>query len=273
MTGRHRGGSGEPLLLVHGFSCTWRVWEPVLPLLERDHDVAAITLTSHVDGPAFPDGVEASFPALVDAVERDLDDLGWDKAHIAGNSLGGWLSLELARRGRARSIVAVAPAGGWESGSPEEKRLVRLFRFNHRVLGVLGPRAESLTRRPRLRALLLRDLAAHPERIPPRAAAEFIDGAWRCSAYLDLVDGIVRDGPPRSFEGIDCPVRLVWGTRDRVLPVERYSDRLRRLVPAAEFVTLDGLGHVPMSDDPDLVARTILDVTTAPARTPEPTAS
>ena len=266
MTGRHRSGSGEPLLLVHGFSCTWRVWEPVLPLLERDHDVAAITLTSHVDGPAFPEGVEASFPALVDAVERDLDELGWERAHIAGNSLGGWVTLELARRGRALSATGLSPAGGWEPGSKEEQRLEKYFRRSHRSLQLVRNHVDVLVGRPRLRALTLRDLAAYPQRIPPAAAANILKGMAEMEEYVPFLEALQRSGPPKDLDGIDCPVTLAWGTKDRVLPMGRYSDRLQRLIPDAEFVELPGLGHTPMYDDPELIARTIRDTAARAAR-------
>lgn len=261
MTGRHRGGSGEPLLLVHGFSCTWRIWEPVLPLLERDHDVAAITLTSHVGGPRFAEGTQTTFAALVDAVERDLDDLGWDKAHIAGNSLGGWVTLELARRGRAITATGISPAGGWEQGSAEERRLERYFRQSHRGLRLVGGRADKLVSRPRLRALVLRDLGTYPAKIPPAAAADILKGMAEMDDYVPFLEALQRGGPPKDFDGIDCPVRIAWGTKDRVLPIGRYSDRFQTLIPDAEFVELPGLGHTPMYDDPDLVARTISETT------------
>ena len=50
---------------------------------------------------------------LADAVERALDEAGFERAHIAGNSLGGYVALQLAARGRAETVVALAPAGGW----------------------------------------------------------------------------------------------------------------------------------------------------------------
>jgi pimeloyl-ACP methyl ester carboxylesterase len=71
------------------------------------------------------------------------------------------------------------------------------------------------------------------------------------------MDAILRDGPPRALDGVMCPVLLAWGTRDRIIPSPRYSQRRRNLLPNAEWIELPGLGHLPMSDDPELVARTI----------------
>jgi pimeloyl-ACP methyl ester carboxylesterase len=83
------------------------------------------------------------------------------------------------------------------------------------------------------------------------------------------MEGILRDGPPPAFDGVGCPVLLAWGSRDRILPSARYSKRMRELLPSAEWVELRGLGHVPMSDDPELVARTISEFTArARGRTP-----
>jgi pimeloyl-ACP methyl ester carboxylesterase len=248
---------GEPLVLIHGFSATRSVWQPLLAELERGHRVLAVNLAGHVGGPELPEGTDVSLSALVDAVERDMDAVGFDTAHLVGNSLGGWIALELARRGRARSVVGIAPAGGWEQGTREEKRLRTLFARNHKLSSRMLPRVDRMMRRPRLRRLLLWQVAARGERIPAAAAAQLIRDSVDCSVYFDLMEAITRDGPPRSFDGITVPVMLVWGTRDRILPPKRYSDRLRRMLPDAEWVELKGLGHMPMSDDPELVTRTI----------------
>jgi pimeloyl-ACP methyl ester carboxylesterase len=257
--GIHRGGSGEPLVLIHGFSGTRSMWVPVLAELEGAHDVLAVNLAGHVGGPELPSGTGASVTALIDAIERDMDAAGFESAHLAGNSLGGWIALELAARGRARSVLALSPAGGWEAGTRAEKRLRGLFRRNHRLSKAMLPWVDSLMRRPRLRRALMSQMAVRGELIPPAAAAQFLRDTVACPIYFDLMDAILRDGPPQSFGELSCPVLLAWGTRDRVLPSPRYSKRLRELLPAAEWVELRDLGHVPMSDDPQLVARTISD--------------
>lgn len=253
---------GEPLVLIHGFSATGGVWQPLLEELERGHQVLALNLAGHVGGPEIPEGTDVSVGALVDAVERDMDTAGFETAHLVGNSLGGWIALELAKRGRARSVVAIAPAGGWEHGTREEKRLRALFTRSHKLSSRMLPRVERMMRRPRLRRLLLSQVAARGDRIPASAAARMIRDSVECSVYFELMNAITRDGPPKSFDDIGVPVLLVWGTRDRILPPKRYSERLRRMLPDAEWVALDGLGHMPMSDDPELVARTISEFAT-----------
>jgi pimeloyl-ACP methyl ester carboxylesterase len=244
------------VVLIHGFSGTRLMWEPVLEALERSHDVLAVNLAGHVGGPEL-DGTPVSVGALVDAVERDLDAAGFETAHVVGNSLGGWIAFELATRGRARSVVALSPAGGWESGSRAELRLRTLFTRNAKLSTALLPRIDSLMRRPRLRRALLWQVVAHGERLRPAAAAKMIRDAAACPVYFELLEAIIRDGPPRGFDGVECPVLLAWGTRDRIIPSPRYSQRLRNLLPNAEWIEFPGLGHLAMFDDPELVARTI----------------
>ncbi len=115
LTPVHHGGTGPPLLLLHGIGAIWRAWSPVLPYLEPYHEVIVPTLHGHAGGPALDSEVVPSVEALVDGIEAELDRMGLQKVHIAGNSLGGWIGIELARRGRAQSLVLLSPAGAWRS--------------------------------------------------------------------------------------------------------------------------------------------------------------
>lgn len=109
----YRAGSGEPVVLLHGFTASWSVWRPILAELVARYEVIAPTLPGHHGGPSYPTDQPIAFERSTDAVERQLDELGVDSAHFVGNSMGGGIALELAKRGRARSVVALAPAGGW----------------------------------------------------------------------------------------------------------------------------------------------------------------
>ncbi|MGW4246367.1 alpha/beta fold hydrolase [Nocardia sp. NPDC004722] len=115
-------GSGEPLLLLHGFMMSPHCWEQVAQRMSGHCEVFAPAFAGHWGGPDF-DGWYLDISALADRVEDQLDEMGWRTCHIAGNSLGGWVGFELARRGRARTLTAIAPAGGWQTPSTEQLRI------------------------------------------------------------------------------------------------------------------------------------------------------
>src|SRR4029078_5870010 len=141
----------EPLALIHGSSGIPAMWEPMLPALEERFDVRPLGLAGHFGCSPLTHNAEIGAKALFDALERDMDEAGFETAHICGNSLGGWASLELANRGRARSCVALSPAGGWEPGTEAEKRLQRLFTRLYKSSQWADKRAEKLFLRPGVR--------------------------------------------------------------------------------------------------------------------------
>jgi pimeloyl-ACP methyl ester carboxylesterase len=143
-TRAHRGGTGPPLVCLHGFTDTWRTWELVLPMLERRHHVLAPTLLGHAGGPPLPAGGDVSGALLVDAVEQAMDDAGLATAHVVGNSLGGYLALQLAARGRAESVVALAPAGGWAAGDDSYKKTMQHFLLMEHQVKAAVPRAGAI---------------------------------------------------------------------------------------------------------------------------------
>jgi pimeloyl-ACP methyl ester carboxylesterase len=258
----HRGGSGTPLVLLHGFSGTWPMWLPQIAALEAEHEVFAPTLPGHWGGPRIPDGVEPTMAVLVDATERMLDEAGIERAHLAGNSLGGWLSLELAARGRALSVTAISPGCGWREGGFHARRIEFTFRRNYRASRASAPYADVLMRRPRMRELGFWEIVARPRLLPPSVAAQWVRGAANCPFYMDFVRAVKREGL-RDLGPIERPVRIAWGTKDRLLPLRGCSERHRELVPDAEWVVLDGLGHSPFYDDPPSLVDTILEQTRA----------
>jgi pimeloyl-ACP methyl ester carboxylesterase len=145
-TPSHRGGTGSPLLCLHGFMDTWRTWELVLPMLERQHDVLALTLPGHAGGPSIDATLSAD--TFVDAVERSMDAAGLELAHLVGNSLGGYVAFRLAARGRAASVVAFAPAGGWAPGDVSYADLLRAQRELQMQVKAAAARAEAFVATP-----------------------------------------------------------------------------------------------------------------------------
>jgi pimeloyl-ACP methyl ester carboxylesterase len=259
----HRlAGSGEPLLVIHGIGSTWRAWKPVLEQLEARHEVLSIDLPGFGYSEPLPPGTTPTMGALSDAVERALDAVGWDRPHVAGNSLGGWAALELARRGRAESVVAISPLG---MSTEKERRFTSAhFRLLRAVATVIVPHAELVTRSAFGRTLVFSSVSSRPWLADPADAAEALRLFAGAPAFQATFDAVTHDRP-RDLGEIGCPVRIVWGSRDMVL-LPRQGDRFVREIPNAELVRLPGLGHVPMGDDPDAVAESILQFTARHAR-------
>jgi pimeloyl-ACP methyl ester carboxylesterase len=248
-TPSHRGGSGPPLVLLHGFGDTWRTWELVLPMLERRHDVLAVTLAGHAGGPRL-DG-EATTDAVVDALERAMDDAGFGTAALAGNSLGGYAALKLAERGRARSVVALAPAGGWAADDESFRDVLALQIEMQDALKAMAPNAQALLASPegRRRATALNTV--NYEHIPPELLAHLMLSFASASGGRALIDHALAHGYDLEPQRIACPVRVVWGTEDRLLPWPSAAARFRReWLPHADWVVLDGVGHAPQLDVP-----------------------
>jgi pimeloyl-ACP methyl ester carboxylesterase len=263
----YRAGHGEPLVLIHGFTATWRCWLPVLGLLVPRFEVIAPTLHGHDGGPVPPDGPAHSLSVAADHLEALLDEHGVGSAHLAGNSMGGALALELAKRGRARSVVAISPGGGWqEHDAREVARIIRWFTVNQRIARASESRAAAMVARPRARRIALRDVMTRGHLMPADEALRLIRSSVRCSVVEDVYE-TMRSGSARvlHLDRIDVPVLVAWGDHDRILPLERHAARFRAEIPGAEFRVLRGLGHTPMWDDAGQVAATIGDFAAAAA--------
>jgi pimeloyl-ACP methyl ester carboxylesterase len=255
-TASQRGGSGAPLVCVHGFMDTWRSWELVLPMLERWHDVLALTLPGHAGGP--PLNEPTSIEALVHGVESVMDAAGIDAPHLVGNSLGGYLALRLAARGRAASVVAFAPAGGWGRDDASYPELLNAQRDLHAQMKVAAPQADSIlaTTQGRRRATQL--IATNFEHIPPDLIADQMLGVASCTAADTLIDTALRYDWTLDTQEIVCPLRIVWGTADKLLPWPQAAARYRGELPRADWVVLDGVGHSPQLDVPVEAAQLVL---------------
>jgi pimeloyl-ACP methyl ester carboxylesterase len=254
---QHRAGTGPPLVLIHGLGLSWHSWRPVLAALERHHDVAALDLPGFGNAAPLPDGISPSPAALADAVERELDRLGLTRPAVVGNSLGGWIALELARRGRTGRVVAIAPNG---LELPHERQYVTAMNQAMRVRARLGaPLGRQRLASAATRTALLGGLRSRPWRVEPGDGDDELRSFGRSSGFQPTL----RAMAPCFAVGVDrieVPVRIAFGTRDAMLG-GFTAPRFAALIPGADLVPLPGAGHVPMADDPPLVARTILDFT------------
>ncbi len=264
----YRAGHGEPLVLVHGFTATWRCWHPLLADLVPRFEVIAPTLHGHDGGPPAPDRPARSLGEAAGHLESLLDAHGVPSAHFAGNSMGGALALELAKRGRARSVVAISPGGGWEAGdTAEPERIIRWFARNQRLARATERHTAQLLRRPGIRRLALRDVMTRGHRVPPADALALARSSTRCTV-VDDVFATMRSGSARvlDLDRIACPVLILWGDEDRILPMARHAGRFRREIPGAELRVLPGAGHTPMWDAPGSLVAAIADFAGAAQR-------
>jgi pimeloyl-ACP methyl ester carboxylesterase len=257
----YRAGSGEPLVLMHGFTGAWMHWRPLLGELSRRYEVIAPTLDGHAGGRPYPPGSPMSFDGSADALGGLLDELGVGTAHFVGNSMGGALALELAKRGRARSVVALAPAGGWTQGDGEARRLARFFARQQRMSRALEARMPMLVARPKVRRLAMRDIMCRGDLVSASDALRMAELSLGCTIAERAIRALREDRGLTlgDLDRIDCPVLLATPQFDRVLPPERHAPRLRREIPGVRSTVLANCGHVPMWDDTPLVMRTIVE--------------
>ena len=256
----HRGGDGPPLVCLHGFTDTWRTWQLVLEPLERRHDVLALTLPGHTGGPPLPS--EPTAAGMVDAIERSLDDAGIGDAHLAGSSLGGFLALQLAARGRARTVVALAPAGGWRAGSRAAADMLRSFPTMQAQARKALPQLDELVATPEGRRRATELIAEHGERLPPELIAHIVLGLAACPGVEALTASALAQPWELDADAVACPVRVVWGLDDRVLRWPAAAARYREeWLPHADWVELDGVGHCPQLDAPLVTADLITGLT------------
>ncbi|MAL97295.1 MAG: alpha/beta hydrolase [Alteromonadaceae bacterium] len=249
-----REGNGEPVVLFHGVTCSERVWAPIAHLLSPHCEVFAPTSMGHRGGAAARPGVKIA--DLVDDAEATLDQLKLDRPHLVGNSLGGWIAMELARRGRASSVCALSPAGCWDvakSGQRQAtdklKGVVRLTRATRWAL----PLASRLGV---IRKFAMRENAVNGARVSSQELISMADDLLGCTAKYDLLNTTEAMAP---LKPAPCPVLLAWAEFDRIFPPEVNGPIARELIPDAEWRVLPKVGHLPMLDDPELVAKTIID--------------
>lgn len=239
-------------MLLHGVGESAVGWRPVQQMLSREYDVIALDFPGFGDSAALPAGVEPSAAALADAVERQLDDLGVADFHVAGYSLGARVALELASRGRVRSVVAIAPDG---LGTAPERLYQAIALMTGRALAtVLAPVAAPFTASRVGRSMFFAMERSRPWRLPADDAHHLLVNFATSPGYLKTVRASIFD-VPRGLDRITCPVLLLQGTADPL--VSGQSPRFLALVPHAQMRWLPGLSHVPISDDPVLVGRLI----------------
>ena len=196
---------------------------------------------------------------VIDESERYLDEHGLERPHLAGHSMGGFIALELARRGRAASVCAFSPGGLWSDDL--RARVIGQMRRRLAMGRLMRPITPLLMKSPGMRRRALTDATLHGDRLSYERAIEMTEVTMDCTIIGDLFNNTDEQVAP--MDPLPCPITIAWAEKDRILPVEVCEAIARDRLPCATFTILPGLPHTPMIDDPELVARTILAVTGA----------
>jgi pimeloyl-ACP methyl ester carboxylesterase len=249
-----RHGAGEPLVLVHGVTHRRQVWYPVVERLAEHREVVLVDLPGHgqsdpfvLDGLPVPDALRRDF-------EQFLREQELDRPHVAGNSLGGLVALYAGANGHARSVTCLSPAGFWR----DERDFAYTRRFFTSLLQVterLGERTEDLARIAPVQRAIFGVLMAHPGRVPADHVLGDVRGFLKARPALRTL--LAAAAPFDEQIPLNVPVTIAWAARDLVLPVTQARNAKSRL-PFAEHMVLRGVGHVPMFDNPELVAKVLL---------------
>jgi pimeloyl-ACP methyl ester carboxylesterase len=250
-----RSGAGAPLVLLHGIGSSRQAWGPVVAALTAHFTVIAVDLPGFGDSRPLPAHIEPTPAALAAAVARLLDQLGVTGPHLAGNSLGGWVALELAAIRPAASLTLLSPAGLWHGDTPVYGRVsLRATRWLARHAAGLLSRLVSY----RLgRALILGQTHGRPMRLTADHARAAIHAMGTCPGFDDVLDATIR----RQYQAtapIGAPVTVAFGSRDRLL-LRHQSRHLDQLPPDTHVAALPRCGHLPMADDPQAVTGVIIE--------------
>ncbi|PRI16556.1 alpha/beta fold hydrolase [Mycobacterium shigaense] len=259
-------------MLLHPFLISQMVWEVVAQQLADTgrYEVFAPTMAGHHGGPRAGTWLLSS-AVLADHVERQLDELGWATAHIVGNSLGGWVAFELERRGRARSVTGIAPAGGWTRWSPVKFEVIAKFLSGLPIWLLTCLLGQRILRLPFSRQLGSVPVSARPDGVSERQLSAIVDDVSHCPAYYQLlVKALLLHGLV-ELEHTAVPSHLVLCGKDRVVPPSRFSRHFTEFLPEGHQLTvLDGVGHIPMFEAPDRVTAVISDFVDECARAARP---
>jgi pimeloyl-ACP methyl ester carboxylesterase len=251
----HSSGDGDvsqPLVFVHGLSGCWANWLEQLPVFAGAHRVVTLDLPGFGHSPMPSQEISISgYARLLDSL---LGQLGIDAAAVVGNSMGGFIASELAIAfpQRVERLVLVSAAGISTTGHPGTARALPSLRRLETVLAASGAwvasKSDTVARRARLREALMALVVRHPDRLPAALAAEQLRGAGK-PGFIQALQSILDYDIRQRLPEIACPTLVVWGDRDRLVPL-RDADVFVELIPDAHKVVFEDTGHMSMLERP-----------------------
>lgn len=259
MTLKHvRRGSGSPLLLVHGLGAGWRSWTPILDELARHREVIAVDLPGFGETP--PLSGDVSIATLTDSVADFIREQGLEGVSTVGQSMGGRIVLELARRGLGGDTVALDPGGFW---SPRERAVfAATLRPSIVLVRALRGVLPALLGNPVGRTVLLAQLSARPWALSRETVLPDVRGLADSPSVGAAMDALTKGPLQQGAPAGTAPGRVMigWGRRDLVT-VPKQADRATHLFPDASLHWFERCGHFPQWDVPNEATRLILDST------------
>ncbi|HEY8582284.1 MAG TPA: alpha/beta fold hydrolase [Capillimicrobium sp.] len=244
---------GDPVVFVHGLGGRWQNWLENLPAAARaGHRAIAFDLPGF--GASEMPGERITIGAYGRWADALCDELGLDAAAWVGNSMGGFVSAEVALQFPARvERLALVSAAGITVEQQRSDRLLGLLYRSESIAtyltGLAVGQAAFTARRPGLRKAAMWFVVEHPERLSPALAYEQIAGIGT-PGFLPALDAL-SDYPIRDrLEDVGCPALIVWGREDKLVPV-RDADVFEELIEDARKVVWDDVGHMAMLEEPE----------------------
>lgn len=247
-------GEGPPLLLVHGFGGAAWNFDELAPLLPGRR-LLIPDLPGHGGSAPLP---APSLAGFADMLGDLLDAEGARQADVFGHSLGGVVALRLAARRpeRVRRLILAAAAG--ISSATRMGELTLAFTGLVEPGRIAGRRAERIARSRRLRRIVFGTFeVSNPDALSERAVHGFLRGPTMHTDALGAGLALAADDPRRDLDRVRCPVLLLWGGRDRQVPIEDGYEYARRL--RAPLRVIADCGHLLIGERPDVCARATLE--------------
>ncbi|MFI9506910.1 alpha/beta fold hydrolase [Nocardia sp. NPDC052566] len=252
---QYRTGSGEPLVLIHGIGSRWQVWQPLFPALAESFEVIAIDLPGFGGSDPLP---RTTVDTLTDAVADFLAAQGLERPHVAGNSMGGLITLNLAARGLARTATAYSPIGFWDK--PGRIWCQQSLGKARTLASTLRPALPTILGTSAGRTAFLSLVFGKAWSVTPQIAVDTATGAVDAPGFDDALASFADAKLHETTALASTPTTIAWGNRDILLTYATQSRRARTVLPKANHITLHGSGHTPFYDDPAACARVLLDL-------------
>jgi pimeloyl-ACP methyl ester carboxylesterase len=240
-------------VLLHGLGSRRQIWEPLTSGLAERCEVFAVDLRGFGESPV---GASAAMVDQIDAVAEFCAGLGTLRPHLAGNSMGGAIALELGRRGLARSVTTFSPIGFWRT--PGRAWCQFGLGASRRLGDRLQARMPDLIRSAALRVAFFGLVFGRPTTLDPQAALADVNALINAPGFeqASASFGGYRFTDPGLLAQI--PTTIAWGSRDILLNYALQHRRAEAALPHASHITLHGCGHTPFYDDPLLCTSTVL---------------